>query len=205
MGKFTRLDGRSTPPIIPINWADWEGDEHVADMDETMEGIYFRIVRELWKYDQFEFNYTRLADRLRIKDSRRVRSFLERWGHLFRCVECHGVVLPAWKHASDLQQSCSDLAAVLQQSCSYCADLLQCSCSNLAVFVQHDKLKNYKKQALSGSRLFPIQSKAIQSNSSQAKLNGASDENPAEQGTSTSPFDESDDLAFDIEGEDDAL
>lgn len=140
MGKFSQLEGRNTPPLIPINWADWEADEHVEEMDETMEGIYFRIVRELWKYDQFEFNYTRLASRIRVKDARRVRTFLERWGHVFRCVECGGTPTPRWEHA-----------ATLQHPCSYCAAGVQCSCNTLAVFVQHEKLKNYKDTAISSS------------------------------------------------------
>ena len=144
MGKFSDLEGGYAPPLLPINWLDWESDPHVKQMDEMMEGIYLRIILHLWKYDQFEFNYTRLAGDLRIKDPRRVRSWMEKYGHLFRCVQCEGVPIPRWDHAADLQQSCSYCAADLRKRC-------KCAASE-AVFVQNLKLKNYKDTAISGSR-----------------------------------------------------
>ena len=39
------LDNLST--FIPLYWADREADEYVQDMNETMEGIYFRLVVEV--------------------------------------------------------------------------------------------------------------------------------------------------------------
>src|ERR1017187_1780772 len=98
MAKMSDLEGRNTPQFLPLNWADWEADEHVQDMDERMEGIYFRVIRELWKFDRFEFNYTKLAKRLHGSDPRHYRTFLERWGHLFSCVECGGTPVPKWAH-----------------------------------------------------------------------------------------------------------
>jgi hypothetical protein len=142
MGKFSDLEGRNVPQFIPMNWADWEGDEHVEDMNETMQGVYWLIVKELWKFDAFEFDYTRLAKRIRAQDPRNVRTFLEKWGHLFACVECGGTVTPRWKHAESTQYPCR-----------YCAAPTQCSCSTHAVFVHHLKLKTYKKTAKSGSQI----------------------------------------------------
>lgn len=172
MGKSFTIEDR-IPPILPINWLDWEGDEHVQEMDETMEGIYFRIVRELWKFNQFEFNYTQLAKRLRVKDARRVRSFLEKWGHLFRCVKCGLVPVPRWEHAATLQQPCSDLAVPMQKPCRYCAASLQCSCSDLAVFVQHGKLKNYKNDVISGSPLGTTQQNQTKPNRTETEHTAA--------------------------------
>jgi len=80
MGKFSSLEGRNIPPFLPINWADWEADEHVEQMNETMQGVYFLIIKELWKYDQFEFDYKVVSSRIRAKDWRNVRTFLEKWG-----------------------------------------------------------------------------------------------------------------------------
>ena len=74
MGKFSSLEGRNIPPFLPINWADWEADEHVEQMNETMQGVYFLIIKELWKYDQFEFDYKVVSSRIRAKDWRNVRT-----------------------------------------------------------------------------------------------------------------------------------
>jgi hypothetical protein len=129
---------KSIPPILPINWADWEGDEHVQDMDATMEGIYFRIIKYLWKYDRIEFNYSKLAKQLCVGDQRQVRKFVERWGHLFRCVECGKTP----ERALGVKESGKGLGLLMP--CSYCAHALSDPCSCPAPFVLHEKLKNYK-------------------------------------------------------------
>lgn len=129
---------KSIPPILPIKWADWEGDEHVQDMDVTMEGIYFRIIKYLWKYDRIEFNYSKLAKQLCVGDQRQVRKFMERWGHLFRCTECGKT--PA--RALGTKESGKGLGLLIP--CSYCAHALSDPCSCSAPFVLHEKLKNYK-------------------------------------------------------------
>jgi hypothetical protein len=137
---FTREN--SIPPILPINWADWEGDEHVFDMSEAMEGIYFRIIRELWKHDTFEFNHNRLADRIRA-DRRNVKKFMEKWGHLFRCSKCAGVPLV-------VRSECAPSVSLV---CSHCASSVLRVCSCHAPTVLHEKLKNYKNDVNSGLSL----------------------------------------------------
>jgi hypothetical protein len=202
-GKSSFTVEDRVPPYIPINWMDWEGDEHVQDMDEVMEGIYFRVVKELWKFDRFEFNYTRLAKRIRVQDARRVRSFLERFGHLFNCVKCKGVPEPCWEHAATVQDGCSDLAEGLQRSCRYCAEPSHCTCSGLAVFVQHIKLRNYKNDVKNGLPLGTTKPNLIVQNLTEAnQIHDSSEQSDEIQFLSESNGKTS--TAFDLE-EDDEL
>jgi hypothetical protein len=167
---FTGAD--RIPPFLPINWVDWESDEHVQDMSESMEGVFFRILRVLWKYDTFLLDHNRLAERIRA-DRRNVKAFLEQWGHLFVCSKCGGtplrgcgklgvVVSQVCPHcAPSVSQVCSDSAPSVSQVCSdsapsvsqVCSDsapssLRVCSCSAPTLF--HEKLKNYKNDVKSG-------------------------------------------------------
>ena len=146
MGKFSSLEGRNTPPILPINWADWEGDEHVKYMNETMQGVYFLIVKSLWREDRIEFDYKIVTQTIGAKDWRNVRTFLEKWGHLFRCTECDGRLTPRWGHVGGTHPPCR-----------YCVGGTYCACTGDARFAYHEKLKKYKKNAISGSRLGAIQ------------------------------------------------
>lgn len=146
MAKFTQLEGRNTPPLLPINWADWEADEHVKQMNETMQGVFFLVIKALWKEDQFEFDYRILTQTIGAKDWRNVRTFLEKWGHLFRCTECDGALNPRWEYAQGTHPPCR-----------YCVGVAYCSCTGDARFAYHPKLKNYKDTANSGSRLGTIQ------------------------------------------------
>ena len=145
---FTGAD--RIPPFLPINWVDWESDEHVQDMSESMEGVFFRILRVLWKYDTFLLDHNRLAERIRA-DRRNVKAFLEQWGHLFVCSKCGGTPL----------RGCGKLGVVVSQACPHCApsvsqvcsdsapsSLRVCSCSAPTLF--HEKLKNYKNDVKSG-------------------------------------------------------
>jgi hypothetical protein len=133
------------PPTIPINWADWDGDEHVREMNETMEGIYFRIIREQWVHGRIDFDHNRLAQRLRC-DRRNVKKFLEKWGHLFRCCKCdlrseYVAVTPPVR---------SEYVAGASLVCSYCAPSPLCSCSDRVRSVYHRKLKFYRIDVNSG-------------------------------------------------------
>jgi len=157
MGKFSSLEGRNIPPFLPINWADWEADEHVEQMNETMQGVYFLIIKELWKYDQFEFDYKVVSSRIRAKDWRNVRTFLEKWGHLFRCVECGGTPTPRWEHVG-----------VTHPPCRYCVGVTHCPCSPHAPPAYHPKLRNYQNNAISGVGLGTIEANGKQGKSKQA-------------------------------------
>ncbi len=153
------------PPFLPINWMDWLGDEHVREMNETMWGVYFAILLELWQYDRIEFDHKVLAARLRCRDPRNVRAFLEKWWHLFRCVQCGGVMqYPRNPHADPTQGSRNPHAEVTQTSCRYCADLTPCSCKGHAGYALNLKLSFYKNDVKNGLPLGTTKPNQIERN-----------------------------------------
>jgi hypothetical protein len=157
------------PPFLPINWMDWLGDEHVREMNETMWGVYFAILLELWQYDRIEFDHKVLAARLRCRDPRNVRTFLEKWWHLFRCIHCGGVMqYPRNPHADHTQGSCNPHAKVTQPSCKYCADLTPCSCKGHAGYALNPKLSFYKKDVKNGLPLGTTKPNQIERNRKEA-------------------------------------
>lgn len=153
------------PPFLPINWMDWLGDEHIREMNETMWGVYFAILMELWQYDRIEFDHKVLAARLRCRDPRNVRAFLEKWWHLFRCVQCGGVMqYPRNPHADPTQGSRNPHAEVTQTSCRYCADLTPCSCKGHAGYALNLKLSFYKNDVKNGLPLGTTKPNQIERN-----------------------------------------
>jgi len=157
------------PPFLPINWMDWLGDEHVREMNETMWGVYFAILLELWQYDRIEFDHKVLAARLRCRDPRNVRTFLEKWWHLFRCVDCGGVMhYPRNPQVDPTQGSRNPHAEVTQTSCRYCADFSPCTCKGHAGYVFNPKLKNYKNDVKNGLPLGTTKPNQIERNRKEA-------------------------------------
>jgi ribosomal protein S27E len=150
-GKSSFTVEDRVPPFLPINWMDWLGDEHVHEMNETMWGVYFAILLELWQHERIEFDHKVLAARLRCRDIRNVRTFLEKWGHLFRCVDCGRVMqYPRRPHADPTQGSRNPHVEVTLTPCRYCADLTLCSCGGHAGYALHPKLNNYKNDVTNG-------------------------------------------------------
>lgn len=149
----------SPPPYIPIDWQAWGGDEHVMDMSESMEGIYFRIIRELWVYGVVVFDHNVLAQRLHC-DRRNMKTFLTKWGHLFRCSECgeqldYANVLQG--RTTKMSGVCTEYVAVTSQSCPYCAPVTSQSCRCYAPSAFHKKLLNYRKDVASKKPLGTIE------------------------------------------------
>lgn len=131
------------PPILPINWQDWLTDPHVREMNETMQGVFFLIMLEQWQSGRIDYDPVVLARHIGAHDPRNVKKFLARWGHLFVCSECAGVV----------QHLCDTHATPVQYPCRYCAGLVLCACGTRAGLVQNVKLKNYSIDAKNGLRL----------------------------------------------------
>jgi hypothetical protein len=127
-------------------------------MNEAMEGIYFRILIYLWRFDKIPFNYSKVARLLQLHDQRNARKFLERYGHLFRCAQCGGIPPQAMgdkKSNSDLGVliPCSCCAYGVSIPCSSDAHSMSDACLCHAPYVLNEKLKNYKNDANSGFSL----------------------------------------------------
>jgi hypothetical protein len=143
-----------TPPFMPIVWQDWLTDPHVREMNETMQGVFYLILLEQWQSGWVDYDPAVLARHIRAHDPRNVKKFLARWGHLFVCCECAGVV----------QHLCDSHATPVQYPCRYCAGLVLCRCKERAGGVQYPcstregtvqnlKLKNYSIDVKNGLRL----------------------------------------------------
>ena len=168
--SFSKTNG--IPPILPINWVDWLSDPHVQQMNETMWGVYFAILLELWQYDQIEFDHTTLTKRLRFQDPRNVKRFLEKWAHLFVCTRCGGTV----------QYPCLPHAGGMLTPCRYCADPTLCACRGGAVWVLNLKLKNLKNDAIFGLPLGTTKLNINKGNEIEENVTYGADETASETG-----------------------
>lgn len=164
------------PAMLPIDWEAWNADKHIQDMNETMEGIYFRIIRELWVTGSVVFDHNRLAERLHC-DRRNVLKFLENYSHLFTCINCGGRAdyASCLTRASSMSQSCSTLAPSTSHPCSNDVSSMSMSCSlcvpttfqvclcHVSV-VSHSKLSSYRKDIDSHNPLGTLKYRKTQHN-----------------------------------------
>jgi hypothetical protein len=83
------------PPFIPIIWQDWDSSIEIQNMSTAEEGIYFRLLRKLWEFDELAGTPRRLAQLIRVPDYRTMIRWLEKYSHLLvvdrqHTAECAG-------------------------------------------------------------------------------------------------------------------
>ena len=177
MAKYSIED--SVPPIMPINWADWEGDLHVQkmrkDRQKEAELIYFRLLLKQWYLGTFPTDAWELSQLIGVR-YRTLTQWLYKYAHLFRCNDCNGILWnPKWGHkvkdhvAVKGQRTGSKLALVRQCPGSCLAANWYCTCTKLAVSGYNLKLRNYRKDVTYSLPLGTTESNITEPNRTEGK------------------------------------
>lgn len=70
------------PPYLPLVWQEWISSIDIQKMSTSEEGIYLRLLLALWQYDQLVDRPAKIAQMVRIPDTRTLNRWLGRYGHL---------------------------------------------------------------------------------------------------------------------------